>query len=206
MKVALPKPVPDTSRQFVIGVESPAEAPVFEPIGSKVAVIGEPLSFLIRAADLDQDPLSFGFVGDFPDGATLTPMVQYGVVRFDWLPNLSDVGLHTVALRVADNGNGGVAPSAVSMIYRLRHSGAYHELGPILLPVGDLTVAEAGELNVQLSAIDPDGDSVMFAATNLPAGARLDPFTGVLTYTPNLFASGQYGNILLTTASDRKRK
>lgn len=72
---------------------------------------------------------------------------------------------------------------------------------PVLLPVGNQTVAQQQTLTVALQATDPDNDTLTYSAANLPAGAALDPVSGILTWTPNLSQSGTFNNIVLS-ASD----
>jgi len=52
-----------TSRQFVISAEAPSEAPRLLPIGDKVALTNQTLSFVVGAVDLDQDLLTFSAEG-----------------------------------------------------------------------------------------------------------------------------------------------
>lgn len=66
---------------------------------------------------------------------------------------------------------------------------------PVLSFVGNQVINETQTLTLQLAATDPDGDRLTYTATNLPSGAILDPVTGVLTWTPNLFSAGTYSNI-----------
>ncbi|WP_253262202.1 Ig-like domain-containing protein [Ramlibacter montanisoli] len=51
-----------------------------------------------------------------------------------------------------------------------------------------------------MAAGDSDGDSLSYTVANLPAGARFDPTTGRLTWTPNLFAAGRYPGIVLSVS------
>jgi hypothetical protein len=55
-----------------------------------------------------------------------------------------------------------------------------------------------------LAALDPDGDPLSFSATNLPAGASLDPQTGVLRWTPNLIQAGDYDGIVLSVSDGHR--
>lgn len=43
---------------------------------------------------------------------------------------------------------------------------------------------------MQLDALDSDGDALMYSATKLPPGAKLDAATGLLTFTPHYFQAG----------------
>jgi hypothetical protein len=45
--------------QFVLSVKSDNEPPMLEPIGGKVAIIGEEIFFQVQVADADQDDLTF---------------------------------------------------------------------------------------------------------------------------------------------------
>src|SRR5205823_3488739 len=67
---------------------------------------------------------------------------------------------------------------------------------PVLEPVGPFQVAEGATLTVPVRASDPDADVLRFSlGPDAPAGARIDPATGVLTFTP---APGTEGNQTLT--------
>lgn len=187
------------ARAFVVSVESPAEPPVLTPIGDKIAVIGQPLSFVLQATDPDQDALTFAASG-LPAGATLTDGVRYGTKVFTWTPTAADEGTRTITFSVEDDGNGGAGAigrdeEAITLVVRASNE------APILLPIGDLVVAEGATLALQLRSLDADGDPVTFAAQNLPPGATLDARTGVLRWKPNLFQAGRYEGVSVT-ASD----
>ncbi len=100
MAAAPPPPVQSSTRSFVVSVSVPNEAPQLQPIGDKVAVIGETLSFTVRASDLEENPLAFTTDG-LPAGATLTPAGGYGTAVFHWTPTAADAGhaRHHVARR-----------------------------------------------------------------------------------------------------------
>jgi len=186
------------SQSFVLTVNNPNRPPRLAPIGDKVAVVGQELQFTIHATDGDQNPLTFSALG-LPAGATLTPSSTYGDAVVTWTPALGDVGRSTVVFQVADNGNGNPADvlsdqRSINLIVRLT------DQAPVLLPVGEQTVAQGQTLTVPLQATDPDGDSLLYSAANLPVGATFDPVAGVLTWTPNLFQSGTFNNIILSVS------
>ena len=73
---------------------------------------------------------------------------------------------------------------------------------PVLDPVGNQSIAVGSTLTVQLTATDPNGDSVSFAAfpQPLPDSATFDTATGAFAFVPS---PGQGGVINLTfSASD----
>jgi hypothetical protein len=181
-----------TTRTFVISSESPSEPPLLAPIGDKVAVFGKLLEFTIRASDLDQDALTFAANG-LPPGATLTPGVVYGTAIFSWSAAASDVGTHAISFTVTDS-QGGTDQATINIVARATNS------APLLLPVGDRSVAENSTLHIQLAAMDADGDPLIWSASNLPPGAVLDSATGLLTWHTNYFSAGQYNGVLLTVS------
>jgi hypothetical protein len=79
------------SKTFVVKSQSPSEPPLLAPVGTKVAVIGRPLQFTVRASDLDQDPLQFT-AQNLPAGATFLPGVVYGTAVFTWMPAAAYAG------------------------------------------------------------------------------------------------------------------
>jgi hypothetical protein len=67
---------------------------------------------------------------------------------------------------------------------------------PVLESIGNKTINEGGSLEFVVAAADPDpGDSLTFAAANLPAGASFDPATRTFLWTPGYDQAGNYENI-----------
>jgi YD repeat-containing protein len=184
------------STSFVVSVNTVNERPVFSPIGDKVAVVGEPLSFTVQVRDLDQEPLSFNVQG-LPAGATLTPLPTYGQAQFSWTPTAADLGNYNLNFQVVDS-------RTLSDVQAVRLVVRNTNAAPVLAPVGAVTIQENQALILPLVATDSDGDRLTYAATNLPAGAKLDALTGVLSWTPSLFQAGTYTGIQVT-ASDGNR-
>ncbi|WP_346658742.1 Ig-like domain-containing protein [Bradyrhizobium sp. 143] len=188
-----------TRLSFIATVDIPNERPVFDVIGDKVAVSGQPLSFIIQARDPDQNPLTFT-ADDLPSGMTITPLATYGTARVDWLPTGGDLGTRTLTFHVNDDGNAGVAivgadTQVIRIVTRLANQ------APVLLPVGDQTLSEGVPFTLALATSDADGDPITYSATNLPNGATFDAKLGVLRWTPNFFTAGDYSGIQFT-ASD----
>jgi PKD domain/RTX calcium-binding nonapeptide repeat (4 copies) len=56
---------------------------------------------------------------------------------------------------------------------------------PVLAPIADQTVMEGGSLAVPITATDFNvGDTLAYSLDSAPAGASIDPNTGVFTFTP----------------------
>ena len=185
-----PHAVLQASQTFVVKVESASEPPLLTPPGAKVAVIGQQLQFTLHASDLDQDPLQYSAQG-LPGTATLVAGAAYGTAVFTWTPTTADAGTHTVTFTVTDS-TGGSDSATTNIVARATNA------APLLLPVGNQTVAEGALLDVALGAVDADNDPLTWSATGLPAGARLDQATGHLTWQPGYDAAGTYSGIGLT--------
>jgi hypothetical protein len=63
---------------------------------------------------------------------------------------------------------------------------------PVLSPVGDRVGDEGQPLTFTVSATDPDGDPLTYAATGLPAGAAFDAGTRTFSWTPGFDQAGTY--------------
>ena len=65
---------------------------------------------------------------------------------------------------------------------------------PVLIPIAAQTVVQGGNLSFTASATDAENNPVVFVASGLPAGASLDPATGVFTWN----TAGPAGNHAFT--------
>jgi hypothetical protein len=69
---------------------------------------------------------------------------------------------------------------------------------PVVNAIPDQTVAATTTLTVTPTGSDPDGDVLTWSGSNLPAGATVNPATGVFTWTPPGDAVGTYPGVTLT--------
>jgi hypothetical protein len=63
---------------------------------------------------------------------------------------------------------------------------------PVLDPIGNMTLEEGTTVTGTLAAVDPDGDTLTWSSTSLPAGANLNPATGAFTWTIGYDQAGSY--------------
>jgi uncharacterized repeat protein (TIGR01451 family) len=71
---------------------------------------------------------------------------------------------------------------------------------PVLQAIPDKSIPEGQLLRIQLVASDPDGDSLTYSVSSLPAGAQFDTKAGTFTWIPTFQQSGTYN--LTFSASD----
>ncbi|MEK6888064.1 MAG: putative Ig domain-containing protein [Candidatus Aenigmatarchaeota archaeon] len=70
---------------------------------------------------------------------------------------------------------------------------------PALSQIGNKTVNEENTLTFTVNASDPDNDSLVYSASNLPGGATFDTITQTFSWAP-IYAKGSYQ--ITFTASD----
>jgi YD repeat-containing protein len=190
----LPADILADSYTFVVTVDSANEPPLLEPMFDSVALVGEPLTIPIQVTDLDQDALQFELSG-LPDAASLTFPGSYGTATLEWTPTLADIGSHVAQLTVTDSGNGDPL-RAESDVLEFTIVVRETNVSPVLDAVGNLSATEGQPLTLQLAGTDPDGDSLTYSFTNLPAGVAFDPLTGQLDWTPTFDQEGVYDGVV----------
>jgi len=169
------------SEVVTIAVQRSNVAPVLAAIGGQSTRENESLTFAVSAADADGDPITYSAT-NLPNGASLTGQT------FSWTPTYSQAGSYEVTFRASD----GLAQDSQTITISVTNINR----SPNLAAIGDRSVDQDGTLTFDLSAIDPDGDSVAYSATGLPSGANL---TGG-TFN---WASAETGSYEITfTASD----
>lgn len=189
---------------FVITVDVPNETPIFDYIGNRVAVVGEPLELTIRARDADQEPLAFQMTG-LPPEATLRERLAYGTATLYWTPQVENAGTRGVTFTVTDGGNGGLAApasDAATIGLTVREANT----SPYLPWVPDQTIDEGGLLEFAFDATDADGDALTYSGDNLPLGATIDPAIGRFSWTPGMNQAGLYEDVrVVVTDGHRSR-
>ncbi|MEO8427831.1 MAG: putative Ig domain-containing protein, partial [Verrucomicrobiota bacterium] len=115
---------------------------------------------------------------------------------FTWTPSsLQAPGVILVTVRVTDN-----ASPPLSATGRMRvtvEQGAANR-APTIAVIPDQTIAQGARLSVQVSATDPDaGQTLAYSLEpGAPAGAAIDPTTGLFAWTPTSLQAP--GVILIT--------
>jgi len=161
--------------RVIIRVNDIQHPPTIRPIGDKTARIGEPLEFHIDAIDADGDRLFYTMYNP-PISARLD---QTGV--FIWMPRLGEIAENKpveITFKVTDSTNQTAIETVRIAIGNVPHA-------PELSPVADQEVREGEALRLMFFATDQDGGPFRFHSPTLPAGAVIDPTSGVFTWQPD---------------------
>jgi hypothetical protein len=159
-------------------------APVVTAPAAQTSHTDDTISLAITASDPDGDPLTFSASG-LPAG--LRQDATTGRITGTFVSG--SAGSYTVNLTVGDGRLTATASFSWTVILRNRP--------PVIANPGN-QVAKAGPFSLAMSATDPDGDALAFAAAGLPAGLQITA-AGVIQGT------APAGSFTVTvTASDGK--
>jgi len=157
------------------------EPPVLATIGGLSVDEGNLLTFTASATDPDTpaNTLTFSLNAGAPPGASIDP--QTGV--FTWVPTEAQgPGAFNITVRVTDDGTPNLDDfETIDVLV-----GEVNE-PPVLGAIGNKSVDEGSLLTFTASASDPDvpANTLTFSLdAGAPAGASIDPQTGVFTWTP----------------------
>jgi hypothetical protein len=182
-------------------------APELQPIGDQVAVVGEELSFEVRASDPDGDSLRFDFdapgLPDIKSKATLTAFAD-GVAIFRWTPTAADRNTQPWAFdfRVTD----GKATSTETV--QITVSDAAGAAPVFRKPLGTgttLDLATASCIDVEILVEDLDSTDVTIAEEDPKiAGATLTqtgPFEATWRWCPSQTQKDTQDRFMLTLSA-----
>jgi len=173
------------TQTLTVDVRGTNVPPVFATTPVTRAAVDVLYTYAPRAFDADGDIPTFSLT-IAPDGNDHRR--RHGVV-ISWTPTTQQLGLQDVTLLVSD-GQGGVT----RQLYRILVTTTINR-APAITSTPPLAATLEFEYRYQVSATDPDGDSISFALFGAPAGATIDPASGLLTYVPQ---TGQEGSQNIT--------
>ncbi|MFF2267359.1 putative Ig domain-containing protein [Cellulosimicrobium cellulans] len=159
--------------------------PVIEPIPATTVLDGQDVTFTVAAHDDDGDSITLAAdLASLPAGARFAPDTG----RFTWTPTFEQAGRSYDVRFTATDATGASTSTTTSVAVRPH------------LVLADLSDVEAvfGEpIRFQLEAADAHGHAVTYAsASELPAGAALDPATGTFVWEPILDQVGEHELVL----------
>jgi methyl coenzyme M reductase subunit C len=190
-------PALTAGRSFNVAVNEVNRPPELDPISDKIASVGSFLVFGVtfRDADIPFQMLTASLGPGAPEGAAIS---AGGL--FTWTPTPAQASsTNAISVIVSDD-----AVPSLTATQRFTVTVGTFNRPPELAPIPDQTVNEGELLTFTVSASDPDQpfQSLTYAlGPGAPAGATLNPATGVLTWTPAEF-EGPETNFLSVIVTD----
>lgn len=173
-----------------IVVTNTNRAPTLTDIGSQNTLENQNLTFTLSATDPDGDSLVYS-ANSLPSGSSFNPTTRV----FTWTPTYAQAGNYeNVEFTVTDNGS----PLELDVELITITVGNINRAPEFVSP-GAQEVQETQNLTLSLSAVDPDADTLVYTATNLPSGATFNSATRVFSWTPTQIQSGVYTPTFVAT-------
>ena len=163
------------SETITITVNNINRAPVLAAIDDKLIDENTVLSFTVNANDQDNDTLTYS-AQNLPAGAVFADRT------FTWTPDYAQAGSYQVTFTVTDGGltDSQTITITVSNVNR----------SPILANITNKSIAENNQLLFTISATDPDGDTLSYFTSALPAGATFQ--NQIFTWPLSFDQAGRY--------------
>ena len=184
--------VATVSETISITVSDTNRAPVIAAIGNKNVLAGNLLEFQVTATDADNDTITLS-ASPLPSDSSFNPAT--GI--FSWTPQLGQVGSYQVQFSASD------AKTTSSQSITITVTTQNVNRPPVLAAIGNKNGAEGSLLEFTVSATDPDGDALVYTASNLPVGSTFNSTTRVFSWTPNYTQSGTYPNIQFSVSDGK---
>ena len=152
-------------------------APTITDPGQQLLEMGETLSLPLEASDIDQPPNTLTWSLDA--GAPVAVVLDSNTGQLAWTPTATDgPGAHTIPIRVTDDGSPNESATlSLEVVVE----------ATMLDKPADQTIDEETELTAQalLTAPYDQATGLTFSLdAGSPAGATIDPLTGLIAWTP----------------------
>jgi len=162
--------------------------PVLAVIGDKNGAENTLLTFTVTASDPDGDALLLS-ASNLPVGATFNPSTG----EFSWTPSYSQAGVYTPVNFQVSDGTDTVSEAITITIANTNQP-------PVLGSIGSKNIKEQATLSFTVLATDPDGDTLTYSASPLPAGATFA--NRAFLWTPSVGQAGKY-NVTFAASDDK---
>jgi site-specific recombinase XerC len=177
-----------TLQSFAINVVPPNTPPTVLSVPPVRAVVDHPFVYQLRVSDANDDVLTFTGV-TLPIGANLDGATGL----FTWTPVANQVGQQSFAITVSD-GRGGetLQEFTINVLTTATNT------SPVITSTPPSAVFQPLGFYYAITAADSDGDPLMFALEEMPAGMSLAS-NGVLRWQPSPAQLGEYDVTVFVT-------
>jgi sugar lactone lactonase YvrE len=172
-------PSMSATQTFTVVVNEVNAQPLITPVGNKVAIVGELLSFKINVTDPDlpAQSLYFSLEADAPPGASISPGGD-----FNWTPGATPgPGDYIIGVTVTDNGDPILSDTTYFTVLVREVN-----VAPVFGILTNQSVDEGTLLSYQVTASDtnqPPQNLTFSLASPAPGGAALSS-SGLFTWVP----------------------
>lgn len=179
-------------------VEPAERGPVVSgPAGAQGVEGGPTIRVLIYATEPNGDPIVSFTASTLPAGASFTTDSTLSVGTFTWRPDYTQSGEYVVGF-TAESASGGIpGGERLSGNCQVVLSIRENDRAPVVVTPGYLSTAENYLIEFEVSASDPDGDSIQILRVDFPPpGSEFSPApgnaTGSFRWTPRFDQAGRY--------------
>ncbi|MEM7332510.1 MAG: putative Ig domain-containing protein [Chloroflexota bacterium] len=161
--------------------------PLLANVGDQTNIIGETISLQIVATDAENDTLTFGAAG-LPDGLNINP--QTGLIT-GMVTTIDEFDVEVTA----EDGSSGTATTTFKWTVT-----DVPNMPPMIAPIDDQTNVVGEAVQLEIEAVDGDGDPLTYSETGLPAGLMIDEESGVIS---GVLTTVQTRNVTITVMDDQ---
>ena len=177
-----------TTLSFDLTVENVNRAPVFHNVAPTTVTEGELYAFTPVASDDDGDAITFS-AKNLPTWLALDH--QNG--ELTGVPNYNDAGAYDNIIIIASDRQANTELNIDLTVFNVNRA-------PQIGGTPDPSIVEGAAYLFSPHVSDDDGDALTFSVTNNPHWLTINPFTGVLTGTPQSGDAGTYSNITIAVS------
>ncbi len=183
----------------LITVRNVDRAPVVVAPFTRSVVEGAALAFDVTASDPDEEAIESLTAAPLPEGALFAPTHARTTGTFTWTPSFAQAGAYTVEFTASNNLAAATATS-LTVVNAVRP--------PTVSAPAMASGAEAALLEFDVTAIDPDGESIdsLLASSHLPGAtftASPAMTSGRFSWTPDYDQAGSYSVTLSAKSACR---
>lgn len=173
------------TRTFTVTVHEINSAPVLAAISDRSVNESTTVSFTASATDSDQpvNSLAYSLGSGAPPGASIHPATG----AFTWTPTEAQgPGAFPITVRVTDSSPQAVNATSLSASRTFTVTINEVNTAPVLAAISDQQVNIGSPLTFTASATDSDlpANTLSFSLVGPPAGATINPTSGVFSWTP----------------------
>jgi RHS repeat-associated protein len=180
------------TQSFTVTIRAVNVPPVISSEPLTQIGVGQGYSYPVRASDVDGGPLNYSLTSG-PSGMSIDPTT--GLIQ--WAPTAAQVGTQSAAILV-DDGRGGTATQSWSVVV----SATAILLPPTITSAPSFAGAVGQAYTYQVTATDPQGQTLAYSLGQAPARMTIDPGSGLVQWTPDATQTGtQAVQVIVTDQS-----